>query len=136
VKLVGETGTALNRIAAQVTELNRSVSEIAAGAKEQATGLHEVNTAVNQMDQVTQQNAAMVEQSTAASHALSQEAESLNTLTAQFKLGHEPPARAAVIRPGRSAATASPRLAVVKAERPRRMAQVAAAATAEAWEEF
>jgi methyl-accepting chemotaxis protein len=46
VKLVGETGTALNRIAGQVTELNRAVSDIAAGAKEQATGLHEVNTAV------------------------------------------------------------------------------------------
>ena len=43
-------------------------------AKEQARGLAEVNTTMNQMDQVTQQNAAMVEETTAASHALAQEA--------------------------------------------------------------
>ena len=69
----GETGESLERILAQVTEINDVVGEIAAGAKEQATGLGEVNTAINQMDQMTQQNAAMVEQSTAATHSLSQE---------------------------------------------------------------
>ncbi len=141
VKLVGETGTALNRIAGQVSELNRAVSEIAAGAKEQATGLHEVNTAVNQMDQVTQQNAAMVEQSTAASHALSQEAEALNTLTGQFKLGNDPAARAPATKSVKGVASTSPRPSAaprhaMKADRPRRTAQVAVAATAEAWEEF
>jgi methyl-accepting chemotaxis protein len=63
------------------------VSEIAASAQEQAIGLAEVNTAVNQMDQVTQQNAAMVEQSTAASHSLAQEAQSLQASVARFKVG-------------------------------------------------
>ena len=87
VKLVGETGVALGRITGQVAQLDRAVAEIAAGAQEQATGLAQVNTAVNQMDQVTQQNAAMVEQSTAASHALSQEAAALAELTGRFKLG-------------------------------------------------
>ena len=89
VKLVSETGQALGRIVAQVSQLNGLVTELAASAKEQATGLGEVNTAVNQMDQVTQQNAAMVEQSTAASHGLSGEAQELARLVGQFKLGQD-----------------------------------------------
>jgi methyl-accepting chemotaxis protein len=39
VKLVGETGQALERIVAQVAEINGVVAEIAASAQEQATGL-------------------------------------------------------------------------------------------------
>ncbi|MGO9133168.1 MAG: methyl-accepting chemotaxis protein, partial [Methylovirgula sp.] len=80
VDLVGETGKALERIFAQIAEMDTIVSEIATSAQEQANGLQEVNTAVTQMDQVTQQNAAMVEESTAASHTLSQETEELTRL--------------------------------------------------------
>jgi methyl-accepting chemotaxis protein len=87
VRLVAETGKSLDRIMAQVSEINEVVGEIAAGAQEQATGLEQVNTAINQMDQVTQQNAAMVEQSTAASHSLSQETEQLSDLIGQFVVG-------------------------------------------------
>lgn len=87
VKLVGETGNALGRIAEQVGRLNLLIADIATAAHEQATGLHEVNTAVNQMDQVTQQNAAMVEQATAASHGLSGEATELSRLIEQFQIG-------------------------------------------------
>ncbi len=87
VDLVGEAGQALQKIAAQITDINGVVSEIAASAQEQATGLNEINAAVNQMDQVTQQNAAMVEQSTAASHSLAQEAEALTLLLGQFQIG-------------------------------------------------
>jgi methyl-accepting chemotaxis protein len=86
VKLVAETGKSLERIMAQVADINNVVSEIAAGAKEQATGLQEVNTAINQMDQATQQNAAMVEESTAATHSLSQETEQLAELIGQFQV--------------------------------------------------
>ncbi len=67
VRLVAETGQALQRIVDRVAEIDTLVTEIAASAQEQATGLHQVNSAINEMDQVTQQNAAMVEQSTAAS---------------------------------------------------------------------
>ena len=95
VDLVGRAGKALERIVAQVTDINASVVEIAASAKEQATGLAEVNTAVNQMDQVTQQNAAMVEQSTAASHGLANEAEELGRLVSRFQVE----AGAAPLRP-------------------------------------
>ncbi len=86
VKLVGETGQTLARIAGQVAEINAAVAEISASAHEQATGLQEVNTAINQMDQVTQQNAAMVEQSTAAARSLAQETDKLARLAGQFRL--------------------------------------------------
>jgi methyl-accepting chemotaxis protein len=86
VKLVGETGKALERIVAQVIKLDSLVGDIATAAQEQATGLNQVNTAVNQMDQLTQQNAAMVEESTAASHSLAGEAEELARLVGQFRI--------------------------------------------------
>ncbi len=89
VDLVGRTGKALERLVAQIAEINGVVSEIVASAHEQSSGLAEVNTAVNQMDQVTQQNAAMVEQSTAASHSLAGEAQELASLIARFRVGHE-----------------------------------------------
>jgi methyl-accepting chemotaxis protein len=89
VRLVGETGTALERIVSEVGRINALVTEIASAAQEQATGLAQVNVAVNQMDQVTQQNAAMVEEATAASHALSKEATDLSQLMGQFRLGAE-----------------------------------------------
>lgn len=87
VELVGETGRALDKIVAQVADIDALISEIAASAQEQATGLAEVNTAVNQMDQVVQQNAAMVEQSTAATHALKSETAELNRLISRFRTG-------------------------------------------------
>jgi methyl-accepting chemotaxis protein len=86
VSLVGQTGEALQRIVGRVAEIDDLMSEIAASAQEQASGLHEVNIAVNQMDQVTQQNAAMVEESTAASHSLTQEAESLAGSVSRFQI--------------------------------------------------
>ncbi|HZZ69420.1 MAG TPA: methyl-accepting chemotaxis protein [Phenylobacterium sp.] len=94
VNLVGETGKVLERIVTQVTQINGVVTEIAASAEEQSTGLQQVNTAVNQMDQVTQQNAAMVEEATAASHALTSEADTLARLISRFELGAEAKAAA------------------------------------------
>ncbi|WGM40686.1 methyl-accepting chemotaxis protein [Caulobacter sp. NIBR1757] len=87
VSLVGQTGETLLRIIDKVGGVNALVSEIAASANEQSTALAEVNIAVNQMDQVTQQNAAMVEETTAASHALAQQAEGLTALIGRFQVG-------------------------------------------------
>ena len=87
VQLVGETGQALERIAGQVAEINRIITDIAGSAQEQAAGLDQVNTAINQMDQVTQQNAAMVEESTAASRTLAGETNELSRLIGQFTIG-------------------------------------------------
>ena len=92
VRLVGETGTALERIVEQVGALNKMVGNIANSANVQAAGLAEVNTAMGQMDQMTQQNAAMVEETTAASHALSSEAGTLEGLISRFNIGTFRPA--------------------------------------------
>ncbi len=87
VELVGQTGTALGDIVTSVLEINQKVGEIAVAAREQSSGLAEINEAVNQLDQVTQQNAAMFEETTAASHALTREAENLNETTSRFRIG-------------------------------------------------
>ena len=87
VALVAETGQSLQRILAQVHDITKAVVDIAAGAQEQATGLGEVNTAINEMDEMTQKNAAMVEQSTAASHALRNEASQLVQMIGEFTMG-------------------------------------------------
>ena len=142
VKLVGQTGEALQRIVDRVAEIDGLVSEIAASAQEQAVGLAQVNTAVNQMDQVTQQNAAMVEQSTAASHSLAQEAESLQASVAQFRVGSAV-ASAPAPAPRRASSTAAPptrsphlAAALKTVGRGGAAPRVAAMAAEDGWEEF
>ncbi|TAZ80341.1 methyl-accepting chemotaxis protein [Rhizobium ruizarguesonis] len=112
VGLVGRTGKALEEIVAQVGDIDGNVVAIVEASREQATGLKEINQAVNTLDQATQQNAAMVEESTAASHSLAKEAETLRVLLRQ---------------------TGSPALHLVS-----RVAKAhgAAGATAQSWEEF
>ncbi|MGF9563750.1 HAMP domain-containing methyl-accepting chemotaxis protein [Neorhizobium sp. JUb45] len=86
VKLVDQTGEALETIVANVQRINGNVASIVVSTREQSTGLTEINSSVNHMDQGTQQNAAMVEQTTAASHRLASQAAALNALLAQFRL--------------------------------------------------
>jgi methyl-accepting chemotaxis protein len=136
VDLVGQAGQALERIVAQISDLNAVVVEIAASAKEQATGLAEVNTAVNQMDQVTQQNAAMVEQSTAASRALAQEAAELGQLIGRFQVGAAAAGEDTSIRRGQAPAPTQ-RTKAARA-RPRSVGALALKSepAEEGWEEF
>lgn len=105
VGLVGETGSVLNVIAAEVEEINNNVAAIVEAAREQASGLAEINSAVNQMDQTAQQNAAMVEESSAASHSLAREAVALNDLLAQFRFSED---RAPAVRPASAEAIPQP----------------------------
>jgi methyl-accepting chemotaxis protein len=88
-RFVAVTGTSLERIIAQIGDINTIVNDIAAGAGEQSIGLGQVNVAMNQMDQATQQNAAMVEEQTAASHSLRQEMQELARLVGEFRLAGE-----------------------------------------------
>ena len=135
VKLVSETGSALERIVVHVAGFYSAINDIAASAKEQASALAEINTAINQMDQVTQQNAAMVEQSTAASHSLTNETVELDRLTSYFQVGPQLTRSAA---PPRQLPASPP----VRAKRPSELKVVAGGATqasaagAESWEEF
>jgi methyl-accepting chemotaxis protein len=146
VRLVAETGKSLERIMAQVTEINEAVAGIAAGAKEQATGLAEVNSAIAKMDQATQQNAAMVEQSTAASHSLSRESAQLAGLLGAFQIGGAPAAepirrelrqaaRHVFRAPAKPPAPSMPR-ARPFAAKPARARIASKPAEAESWEEF
>jgi methyl-accepting chemotaxis protein len=146
VKLVAQTGNSLERIMAQVSEINSIVCEIAAGSKEQSTGLDEVNAAINRMDQATQQNAAMVEQSTAAGRSLSAESGQLSELIGQFQIGlaREDSVRRELRRAAPHAFQIGPTAAVKGGARaaPRRSAPKAAAANGarvsggDSWEEF
>ena len=137
VDLVGETGTSLQEIVAEVQEINSHVGAIVEAAKEQSTGLHEINTAVNTVDQGTQQNAAMVEQSTAASHSLAKDAAALKELLSQFKLGPDDKLTPQIASSNSVRSTSPARalgLKIVDAfGRPRTSAVQTASA---AWEEF
>lgn len=136
VRLVGETGASLQRIASKVAEITHLVMEIAASAKEQASGLQEVNTAVNQMDQVVQQNAAMAEESNAASRSLRTEAEDLGRLMGRFQIGAQ-----ATAQPSRQLgkpvkASGRPVAALKTVGRGGAALKAAPAAESESWEEF
>ncbi|MCM2457058.1 PAS domain S-box protein [Rhizobium sp. CG4] len=85
VSLVDETGKSLELIVRQVAEINQNVAAMIETTREQATGLKEINSAVNSIDANTQQNAAVVEETSAASHGLAKEAESLRNLLRQFR---------------------------------------------------
>lgn len=86
VDLVGQTGSAFERIVEQVADINGVVADIANGAHQQVQALQEVNGAVSEIDRVTQQNAAMAEQATAASHSLAEKTMELNMLLDGFRL--------------------------------------------------
>jgi methyl-accepting chemotaxis protein len=136
VQLVGKTGVALQEIIGRVAEINDLVSEISASAKEQATALQEVNTAVNQMDQVTQQNAAMVEESTAASHALTQEATELTRLLSGFRVGVNETAHAAPVKARAAPPVVAQQKRVAAFAATQTRAAPARAVAADDWEEF
>ncbi|MCP1199009.1 methyl-accepting chemotaxis protein [Notoacmeibacter sp. MSK16QG-6] len=95
VKLVNQTGEALERIVNGVNEINQVVSSISHSAQEQAAGLKQVNSAVNELDNVTQHNAAMAEESTAATDQLMQQANELSQEITRFRTSRSQPARQA-----------------------------------------
>ncbi len=108
VDLVGQAGSALRGIVKSVSEIALHVDEIAMSSREQSVGLAEINSSVNQLDQVTQQNAAMFEETTAASHALNREVETLNSTTAMFKIGSSNTPAKNVVTPSFATARRAP----------------------------
>lgn len=88
--LVQETGSVLAKISAQIITISQDVEMIARASHDQSGALQEVNSTINQMDQLTQRNATMVEETTAATHELSAQANSLLALVRHFKIeGHD-----------------------------------------------
>lgn len=135
VELVDSTGKALASIVTSVAEISSRVSNIAASAREQSSGLAEINTAVNELDHVTQQNAAMFEETTAASHALTSEADALVQAVSRFKLGinREAPRVVPLAKPVPTAPVAARPVAHGNAALD---VEVSADLAAEGWEEF
>lgn len=86
VQLVSETGDALTAILQSISDIADRIGSVATSAREQTAGIEEINTAVTELDHVTQQNAAMFEETTAASHALTQEARGLVSAVSRFSL--------------------------------------------------
>lgn len=93
VSLVGRTGSTLQQIVQQVQDVDLNVSAISRSSREQATGISEINEAVNLLDQATQHNAATVEEANAAAQSLSEEAQLLYELIANFKVRKPKPAQ-------------------------------------------
>ncbi|MDF0601016.1 PAS domain-containing methyl-accepting chemotaxis protein [Psychromarinibacter sp. C21-152] len=89
VKLVDESGGALEQIAEFVKEIRGKVASLAEAAQEQSSGLEDINAATGQLDKVTQQNAAMFQETTAATQSLAREVENLSESTRAFSFtGH------------------------------------------------
>jgi methyl-accepting chemotaxis protein-1 (serine sensor receptor) len=86
-RLVGEAGTTMDDVVAQVRRVADLIGEISAATIEQTTGIGQVSDAVTQLDQVTQQNAALVEESAAAADSLKQQAARLSETVQVFRLG-------------------------------------------------
>lgn len=116
VGLVGETGSLLTEIVAQIGAVTTQINDIADTATSQASNLEQVNVAVGTIDRMTQQNAAMVEESTAATRSLSTEAQRLADLVAQFRVSQSGQPRAAAPAP------AAPVAAPPRSQPPRRPA--------------
>jgi len=110
VSLVDETGTLLADIVSQIGSVTTQINDIAESTISQASNLDQVNVAVGTIDRMTQQNAAMVEQSTAATRSLLSEAEHLNELVAQFRVGNAAGNLASAARaiPAESASRSAP----------------------------
>ena len=98
VDLVAQTGKALERIVAQVVEIDNVVSAIARSAEEQAGALQQVDRAVEQMDHSTQRNAEMAQRTTAAARALAAQTGELEGLIGRFGVERVEPARRGVAR--------------------------------------
>ncbi|WP_304502358.1 PAS domain-containing methyl-accepting chemotaxis protein [Aurantimonas sp. VKM B-3413] len=110
VALVGETGSVLEAIAAEVLEIDRNVRAIVDASREQAGSLSEIDRAIAAIDEGTQQNAAMSEEANAACHNLSTQTEELNALLAEFEFDareavSQAPHRPAAVSGGATAAS-------------------------------
>jgi methyl-accepting chemotaxis protein len=84
--LVNRTGQSLGDIVSNVKKVVDIIAEIAAASSEQSSGIDQVNQAITQMDEMTQQNAALAEQTSAASAAMSDNANQMRETMNFFKV--------------------------------------------------
>jgi methyl-accepting chemotaxis protein len=133
VDLVGQTGKALAKIVEQVKEIDTLISEISGAAKQQASTIAEISHAVGEMDQNTQKNTAMVEETTAATHGLRRQTDSLAALVQGFNVsGGAADSKGDGNRPRNNRVTALKHVSSGGAA----VQKSAAAPKAESWDEF
>jgi methyl-accepting chemotaxis protein len=85
-RLVGDAGTTMDDIVAQVKTVAQLISQISTATMEQTAGIGLVTDAVTQLDQVTQHNGMLVEHSAAAARGLNDQAARLVEAVKTFKL--------------------------------------------------
>ncbi|WP_395406220.1 methyl-accepting chemotaxis protein [Pseudoduganella sp. UC29_106] len=148
-KLVGQAGVTMDEVVASVRRVTDIMAEIANASQEQSAGIEQVNRSIIDMDAMTQQNAALVEESAAAAQALQDQATELARVVSIFKLeaGEERMLAAPVAAPAPVAtqhavavvprpAARPARKAAAPAAAPEKKKVVAAATSADEWEEF
>ncbi|MEM7522845.1 MAG: methyl-accepting chemotaxis protein [Pseudomonadota bacterium] len=86
VKLVGETGQALEKIIRSAQIASDLVAEISERSREQSSAVSEINGAVMSIERVTQQNAAMVQESNAACAELNSEVLDMAAMMTRFSV--------------------------------------------------
>ncbi|WP_377291810.1 methyl-accepting chemotaxis protein [Rhizobium sp. SG2393] len=89
VGLVNQTGSALGRISAHISNVGGSVATIERSASDQEAALREIDAVITQVDQATQKNAAMVEETAAASNAMMDEMMEIARKLQAFRTGHD-----------------------------------------------
>lgn len=85
-RVVRQAGNTIDEVVGSAGRVRELLAEVAVGAHEQTAGLAQSAKAVQQLDTMTQQNAALVEQTAAAAGSLNDQALSLFSEVAQFKL--------------------------------------------------
>ncbi|MGI3167833.1 methyl-accepting chemotaxis protein [Pseudooceanicola sp. C21-150M6] len=86
VRLVKETGTALNEIQNSVNSIAGGMQTVAHATGEQSQGLGNVNDAISSLDSETQQFASRFEETTAANTVLSTNTRRLRELISTFRV--------------------------------------------------
>ncbi|HJV86158.1 MAG TPA: methyl-accepting chemotaxis protein [Noviherbaspirillum sp.] len=84
--LVDQAGRTMDDIVQSVMHVASIMREIAAASEEQSADIEEVNRSIAHMDEMTQQNAALVEQAAAAAQSMQDQAGTLGTAVAAFKM--------------------------------------------------
>jgi methyl-accepting chemotaxis protein len=83
---VGQAGSTMTDIVAQVGRVRDLIAELTRATHEQSGGIAQVNDSVTRIDDATQQNAALVEQSAAAASSLQTQADRLVRAVSAFRL--------------------------------------------------
>ena len=107
--LSGDVAARLADIDTRVQQVRDVINEIASANEQQATGVSQITTAVEEVGRITQETANNAERSQHVATTLSDEAERMNALVAEFRLsgsGAAEERRASVLEPVRAAAYA------------------------------